>query len=127
MLLKISICVWAVSDHMMRRDNDAMTDPTLTLPTDLYESCVDPTYKLERNGAHDKRVQQHLHIRDSVRYGFDTVHNRLSVEYDDTVYKADTGEVLMMLALRHLDELPEVAADIGFGISLEEAMNRVSE
>lgn len=111
----------------MGRDNDAMTDPTQTLPANLYESCVDPTYKLDRSGAHDRRVQQHLHIRDSVRYGFNTVHNRLSEEYDDTVYRADTGELLIMLALRHLDELPEVAADIGFGISFEEAADRVSK
>lgn len=127
MLLKINILVWAVSNYLMGRDNDAVTDPTQTLPANLYESCVDPTYRLDRNGAHDRRVQQHIHLRDSVKYRFDMVDNWLSNEYDNTVRKSDTGELLIMLAFRHLDELPEVAEDIGFGISSEEAVNRLSE
>lgn len=89
----------------------------------LYAGCVAPTYRYERSGAHDKRKQKHLHFRPEVRHAFNTVHSHLE-QLDSNVNQADTGELLVMLALRHLDELPEVAKDIGFGISMEDAISR---
>ncbi|WP_251343044.1 hypothetical protein [Haloplanus halophilus] len=95
--------------------------------TELYDACIEPTYQLNRSGAHDGREQHHLHLRGNVSRGFEEIHHKLSSGFDQKVYKADTGELLIMLALRHIDELPEVAADVGFGISPEEAVTKARE
>jgi 3-methyladenine DNA glycosylase AlkC len=94
---------------------------------ELYVPCVEPTYAFNRQSAHDKRQHRSLFLRAEVSHALDDVHNTLSSEFDQSVYNADTGELLIMLALRHLDELPEVAADIGLGVSLEEAVTRAGE
>lgn len=108
-------------------DGDEHDQLAIGVRTGLYEACIEPTYQLNRSGAHDGREQHHLHLRGNVARGFKEVHHQLSSGLDQKVYKADTGELLIMLALRHIDELPEVAADVGFGISPEEAVTKARE
>jgi hypothetical protein len=108
-------------------DYDTIDDFSSRLTSGLYDSCVEPTYVFNRESAQEARQQRSVFLRAEVSHAFDDVHNALSTEFDQPVYNADTGELLIMLALRHLDELPEVAADIGLGVSLEEAVNRAQK
>lgn len=108
-------------------DDDTVDGFSSRLSAGLYDSCVEPTYLFDREGAQDARRQRSVFLRAGVSHAFDDVHNALSIEFDQPVYHADTGELLIMLALRHLDELPEVAADIGLGVSLEEAVSRAQK
>ena len=108
-------------------DGDAPDELALEFTSGLYASCVEPSYWFDRKGAQKERVQLPVFVRDDVHYAFNDVHNTLSAEYDDKIHKADVGELLIMLALRHLNELPEVAADIGLGLSFDEAADRRRE
>ena len=108
-------------------DNDNVDDFSSGLKSGLYDSCMEPTYLFDRESAQDARHQRSVFLRAEVSHAFADVHNALSKEFDEPVYNADTGELLIMLALRHLDDLPEVAADIGLGVSLEEAVNRAQK
>jgi hypothetical protein len=111
----------------MATDDDTTDEPMLEFTSELYASCVEPEYWFNRDRAQKDREQIPVFLRDEVRYAFNDVHNTLSAGFDDKIHKADTGELLVMLALRHLEELPEVAADIGIGVSFDEASDRRRE
>lgn len=108
-------------------DGNTTNDFSSKVTSELYDSCVEPTYVFNRASVQDMRQQRNLSLRAEVSHALNDVHNALSMEFDQSIYRADTGELLIMLALRHLDELPEVAADIGIGVSLEEAVNRAQK
>lgn len=89
-------------------------------PDELYRSTVTP-YKFNRNGAHDQRKQDGLFVREPVKHGLDQIHTAMSHLYaEETYYRADTMELLLLVAFRHVDELPDVAADLGFGMDLNQ-------
>lgn len=91
-------------------------------PDALYRATVEP-YSFNRNRAHDQRKQDGIFLRESVGHAVDNIHSAMSHLYtEDKYHRADTLELLMMVALRHVDELPDVAADLGFGVNLETYM-----
>lgn len=91
-------------------------------PEELYSATIEP-YKFNRNKAHDQRKQDGLFLREPVLHGVDSVHTALSHLYaEDQFHRADTLELMMAVALRHADEIPEVAADLGFGLDMNTYM-----
>jgi hypothetical protein len=96
-------------------------------PGVLYAQTKEP-YKFNRSKAQDQRRQEGLFLREPVGYGVDQVHNAMSTLYaEDKYHRSDTLELLMMVGLRHADELPDVAADLGFGMDFNQYVSKRNE